>query len=109
MPSRPQVASADSNASCTASSANWKSPTCLIRVARTDARSWWIAQAEAAQANPDEPISELRDRNEHWGDMTAEPGGVDYLETEVAGFPALWAVPEDSQQDRVILALHGRG
>lgn len=70
---------------------------------------WWVAQAEAARANPDEPISELRDRNEHWGDMTAEPGGVDYLETEVAGFPALWAVPEDSQQDRVILALHGGG
>lgn len=72
-------------------------------------KDWWIAQAEAAQANPDEPISELRDRNEHWGDMTAEPGGVDYLETEVAGFPALWTIPQGSQEDRVILALHGGG
>jgi monoterpene epsilon-lactone hydrolase len=72
-------------------------------------RDWWIAQAEAARANPDESISELRDRNEHWGDMTAEPGGVDYLETEVAGLPALWTVPHSSQQDRVILALHGGG
>jgi monoterpene epsilon-lactone hydrolase len=72
-------------------------------------KDWWIAQAEAAQANPDEPISELRNRNEHWGDMTAEPGGVDYLETEVAGFPALWAIPQGSQEDRVILALHGGG
>lgn len=72
-------------------------------------KDWWIAQAEAAQANPDEPISELRNRNEHWGDMTAEPGGVDYLETEVAGFPALWTIPQGSQEDRVILALHGGG
>jgi epsilon-lactone hydrolase len=72
-------------------------------------KDWWIAQAEAAQANPDEPISELRDRNEHWGDMTAEPGGVDYLETEVAGFPAFWTIPQGSQEDRVILALHGGG
>jgi monoterpene epsilon-lactone hydrolase len=72
-------------------------------------REWWIAQAEAVRANPGEPISELRDRNEHWGDMTAEPGGVDYLETEVAGFPALWAVPRESRRDRVILALHGGG
>jgi acetyl esterase/lipase len=72
-------------------------------------RDWWIAQAEAARANPDEPISELRDRNEHWGDMTAEPGGVDYLEIEVAGLPALWTVPHGSRQDRVILALHGGG
>lgn len=70
---------------------------------------WWTAQAEAAQANPGETVSELRARNEHWGDMTAEPGGVDYLQTEVAGFPALWAVPHGSQQDRVILALHGGG
>ena len=61
-------------------------------------KDWWTAQAEAAQANPDEPISELRDRNEHWGDMTAEPGGVDYLETEVAGFPALWGSPNAARR-----------
>ena len=72
-------------------------------------RDWWTAQAKATQDNQDASISEIRDRNEHWGDMTAEPGGVDYLETEVAGLPALWAVPEGSQEDRVILALHGGG
>ena len=72
-------------------------------------RDWWTAQAKATQDNQDASISEIRDRNEHWGDMTAEPGGVDYLEVEVAGFPALWAVPGDSVRDRVILALHGGG
>jgi epsilon-lactone hydrolase len=30
--------------------------------------------------------------DESWGDLTAEPRGVDYLETEAGGLPALWAV-----------------
>ena len=29
--------------------------------------------------------------DESWGDLTAEPRGVDYLETEAAGLPAMWA------------------
>ena len=28
--------------------------------------------------------------DESWGDLTAEPRGVDYLETEAAGLPATW-------------------
>lgn len=64
----------------------------------------------AAQADPDQSPEETRDRVErHWGSLTAEPGGVDYLEVEVTGRPALWAVPHDSTQDRVILSLHGGG
>jgi monoterpene epsilon-lactone hydrolase len=30
---------------------------------------------------------------EHWGDVTVEPGGIDYIETTAGGVPALWAVP----------------
>ena len=51
----------------------------------------------------------MRERVDHWGDLTAEPGGTDYLETEVAGLRALWAVPKGSAEDRVLLSLHGGG
>jgi monoterpene epsilon-lactone hydrolase len=46
---------------------------------------------------------------EHWGDLTAEPRGVDYFEVDASGVPAMWAVPKGAAHDRVILALHGGG
>ena len=48
-PSRRHAVTAASNASCTASSASWKSPACRIRVARTIARSSRNARATAAE------------------------------------------------------------
>lgn len=54
-------------------------------------------------------LEESRDLDEHWGDVTAEPGGVDYLEVSAGGVPAMWAVPHGSTADRVLLALHGGG
>jgi acetyl esterase/lipase len=47
--------------------------------------------------------------DESWGDLTAEPRGVDYLETEVDGLPAMWAVPKRANTHRVLLCLHGGG
>jgi epsilon-lactone hydrolase len=47
--------------------------------------------------------------DESWGDLTAEPRGVDYLETEVCGLPAMWAVPKNASRDRVLLCIHGGG
>lgn len=44
-----------------------------------------------------------------WGVLTAEPGGIDYLEADVAGIPALWAVPKGAAADRVLLCVHGGG
>ncbi|GAB2811945.1 alpha/beta hydrolase [Actinoallomurus bryophytorum] len=44
-----------------------------------------------------------------WGDLTAEPRGVDYLETDAGGVPAMWAVPKGCAEDRVLLCLHGGG
>jgi acetyl esterase/lipase len=44
-----------------------------------------------------------------WDVVTAEPGGVDYLETDAGGVPALWAVPTGSDEDRVLLCIHGGG
>ena len=49
--SRGHVATAAANASCTASSASWKSPTFRIRVASTAARSSRNARAAAAAAS----------------------------------------------------------
>jgi acetyl esterase/lipase len=46
---------------------------------------------------------------ESWGHVTAEPGGVDYLEVSADGVPALWLRPHDAADDRVIVALHGGG
>lgn len=68
-------------------------------------RGW----AAALAANPEMPLDELRLMFEHWGDATAEPGGVDYIETNAGGVPALWAVPKECVEDRVLLCMHGGG
>ena len=60
-------------------------------------------------ANPDMPLDEMRAMFEHLGDVTAEPGGVDYIETDAGGVPALWAVPKGCAEDRVLLCSHGGG
>jgi monoterpene epsilon-lactone hydrolase len=73
-------------------------------------RDHWHSMTEAARTNPDQTPEEVRQRVEYyWGGLTAEPGGIDYLEIEVAGLPALWAVPKESSADRVILCVHGGG
>jgi epsilon-lactone hydrolase len=65
-------------------------------------RSWAVSQTEHSEISSEES-------NEHWGDLTAEPGGVDYFETDASGLPAMWVVPKGSADDRVVLALHGGG
>jgi monoterpene epsilon-lactone hydrolase len=47
--------------------------------------------------------------DESWGDLTAEPRGVDYLETDAGGRLAMWAIPENADQTRVLLCIHGGG
>src|SRR4051794_2928316 len=66
----------------------------------------WVA---ALEANPEMPLDELRHLFERWGDITGEPGGVDYIETDAGGVPALWAVPKGCTEDRVLLCAHGGG
>jgi acetyl esterase/lipase len=58
-------------------------------------------------ANPAED-DVIRDQRQ-WDVLTAEPGGVDYLETDIGGVPALWAVPKGCAEDRVLLCVHGGG
>jgi len=47
--------------------------------------------------------------NEHWGDLTRDPGGVDYIETVADGVPAMWVIPKEAAEDRVLLCIHGGG
>ena len=49
------------------------------------------------------------DSDRRWGDIASEPGEVDYLETAVAGVPAIWLVPARRVDDAVLLCLHGGG
>jgi acetyl esterase/lipase len=44
-----------------------------------------------------------------WELLTGEPGGVDYLETDAGGVPAIWAVPKACAPNRVIVCMHGGG
>ena len=44
-----------------------------------------------------------------WSVLTAEPGGVDYVETNVGDKTALWVQPKTAAKDRVMLYLHGGG
>jgi len=66
---------------------------------------------EVVAARP--PSADRRDTidflDEHWTALTAEPGGVDYLEVNVAGTRALWVVPHGVDDGRVILYAHGGG
>jgi monoterpene epsilon-lactone hydrolase len=62
-----------------------------------------------SQLDPPLTLEERRVIDAHWGDVTAEPGGVDYLERELGGVPVLWAEPTKAVRDRVLLCLHGGG
>lgn len=56
-----------------------------------------------------DPASEEVVDDESWGDLTAEPRGVDYLETVVGGLLAMWTIPKHGDKNRVLLCLHGGG
>lgn len=66
-------------------------------------RHW--ATARVADQLPEEE----RPDDESWGDLTAEPREVDYIETDAGGLPAMWAVPKRSVPDQVLLCMHGGG
>ena len=66
----------------------------------------WV---EAMGANPEMTLDEMRDLFDAWGDITGEPGGVDYIEVDAGGVPAMWALPKGCHEDRVALCTHGGG
>ena len=52
---------------------------------------------------------ELPPEASEWSVLTAEPGGVDYVETNLGDKTALWIQPKRAAKDRVMLYLHGGG
>lgn len=74
-----------------------------------DLTSLYRTWSEALARNPAMPLDDMRRMFEHWGDVTMEPGGIDYIETDAGGVPAMWAIPKDCTQDRVLQCLHGGG
>jgi hypothetical protein len=59
----------------------------------------------APRPKPDDLAS-----NRDWDILTAEPGGVDYLEGAAAGITAIWALPHGIGADApVLLCFHGGG
>lgn len=54
-------------------------------------------------------MDEMRRMFSHWGDVTAEPGGIDYIESELGGLLALTINPKGASDDHVILCAHGGG
>lgn len=59
--------------------------------------------------NPNPERQEPRETNDHWGDLTAEPRQVDYLEREIDGAAALWVEPHNARKEGVLLYIHGGG
>lgn len=68
-------------------------------------RNW----SDALAKNPTMALDDMRRMFDHWGDVTGEPGGVDYIEVDAGGVPAMWAVPKGCAQDRVLQCTHGGG
>jgi monoterpene epsilon-lactone hydrolase len=60
-------------------------------------------------ADPNLTLDDVRLIMEHLADATTEPGGIDYIEVEINGVPAMWAIPKRCAEDRVLLCAHGGG
>jgi acetyl esterase/lipase len=68
---------------------------------------WWLKMVAASAEL--KSLDEIRDFGENWEALTAEPRDVDYIETDAGGVRAMWAVPKECTEDRVVLCLHGGG
>jgi acetyl esterase/lipase len=69
-------------------------------------REHWEA---AARNGPQAPDAVIEWNDIHWTPLTAEPRGVDYIEVNADGAPAMWIRPKGAVEDRVILYSHGGG
>lgn len=67
-----------------------------------------IATRQQAQEQGPMSIEEMR-ANSAMGQLTGEPEGVTYSEVDAGGVPAIWAIPAQGADDRVLEYLHGGG
>jgi len=63
--------------------------------------------ANAGKMTSPQAIIDFNDT--HWTALTGEPGGVDYIEVDAGGVPALWILPKDADERRVLFYAHGGG
>ncbi|MEO7735917.1 MAG: alpha/beta hydrolase [Kofleriaceae bacterium] len=66
-------------------------------------------ETSAARPPSTDPADAIEYADIHWTALTAEPGGVDYLEVTAAGTRAMWIVPHGADPTRVIFYAHGGG
>ena len=68
-------------------------------------RYWETVRQSMLNPDPENLVT-----NAQWDVLTGEPGGVDYLEVDAGGIPALWAVPHGIASDApALLCFHGGG
>lgn len=72
-------------------------------------RATYQSPADRSAAAPDMDLATMRDLYEVLHTVTPEPEGVTYAETEAGGTPAIWCLPVDRADDRVLLHHHGGG
>jgi epsilon-lactone hydrolase len=72
-------------------------------------KSLYERWSAAFAAEPDMSLEKWRAMIEEWPEVTAEPGGVDYVEVDAGGVPSMWIMPKGAAEDRVILSIHGGG
>jgi epsilon-lactone hydrolase len=67
--------------------------------------NWWkkIVQTQFSS------LDEIRDYNENWGSLSAEPQQVDYIEVNAVEVPAMWLIPKGCDESKVLLCFHGGG
>jgi len=63
--------------------------------------------ANAGKMTSPQAIIDFNDA--HWTALTGEPGGVDYIEVDAGGVPALWILPKGADERRVLFYAHGGG
>lgn len=68
-------------------------------------REW----ADKLRLNPEMDLDALRELFDGWGDLTAEPEGVEFKEATIADVPGVWATPEGADKSRAVLCCHGGG
>jgi acetyl esterase/lipase len=75
---------------------------------RAVTRYWAAAREALARPDAGQPGAG-QPGDESWGDLTAEPREVDYVETDAGGLPAMWVSPKRRARDAVLLCMHGGG
>jgi acetyl esterase/lipase len=68
---------------------------------------WW--KRNAIESPKWKSVTEARTANERWQVLTNEPGETDYFEIDACGVKAMWAVPKEANDKKVILCFHGGG